>query len=189
MRGLLRMKIIRAINYIRFLIRYPKDLVKYNKISRSTRIKGKSFVYSSVIGKYCYIGPMCVFNYVKIGNYCSIAPSVQIGGMEHSWWWGSTSTHLSTLGIEDKQTVIMDDVWIGAGAIIKQGIKIGRGAIIGAGAIVLEDVEPYSIVFGTPAKHIRYRFSENITAELEKSRYWKEKPSTAKKILEQIDYS
>jgi len=96
---------------------------------------------------------------------------------------------LSIFGVENKQTVIMDDVWIGAGAIIKQGTKIGRGAIIGAGAIVLEDVDPYSIVFGAPAKRIRYRFSEKITAEIERSQYWKEKPSTAKKVLEQIDYS
>jgi maltose O-acetyltransferase len=53
--------------------------------------------------------------------------------------------------------VIEDDVWIGARAILLPGIRIGRGAIIGAGAVITKDVESFAIVAGNPARLIRYR--------------------------------
>lgn len=52
---------------------------------------------------------------------------------------------------------IDDDVWIGTRAIIMPGVTIGKGAIIGAGAVVTKDVPPYAIVVGAPAKIIKYR--------------------------------
>ncbi|MDQ7799461.1 MAG: DapH/DapD/GlmU-related protein [Candidatus Edwardsbacteria bacterium] len=55
------------------------------------------------------------------------------------------------------QTVIEDDVWIGAQAIILPGVRIGRGAIVAAGAVVTKDVEPYAIVGGNPARLIKRR--------------------------------
>jgi maltose O-acetyltransferase len=61
-------------------------------------------------------------------------------------------------GFKDKEPVIIeDDVWIGARVIILPGVKIGKGSIVGAGAVVTKDVEPYSIVAGVPAKLIRKR--------------------------------
>jgi galactoside O-acetyltransferase len=48
--------------------------------------------------------------------------------------------------------MIGDDVWIGIGAIILQGIRIGRGSIIGAGSVVTRDIPPFSIAMGTPAR-------------------------------------
>lgn len=57
----------------------------------------------------------------------------------------------------DEPIIIEDDVWIGARAIILPGVRIGKGAIIGAGAVVTEDVKPYSIVGGVPAKFIKSR--------------------------------
>lgn len=53
--------------------------------------------------------------------------------------------------------VIDDDVWIGARAIILPGRHIGRGAVIGAGAVVTHDVPPYAVVAGNPARVVRYR--------------------------------
>lgn len=61
---------------------------------------------------------------------------------------------------------ISDDVWIGTKAIILSGINIGKGAIIGAGAVVTKDVPPYAIVCGNPAKIIKYRFDKKIIEEL-----------------------
>lgn len=60
-------------------------------------------------------------------------------------------------GHETSPIVIDDDVWIGANAIILPGIRIGKGAVVAAGAIVTKNVEPYSIVAGVPAKIIRMR--------------------------------
>lgn len=58
---------------------------------------------------------------------------------------------------EQKRVIIDDDVWIGARSIILPGRKIGRGAIIGAGAVVTEDVPPYAVVGGNPAIVLKYR--------------------------------
>ncbi len=58
--------------------------------------------------------------------------------------------------------VVGNDVWIGTRAIILSGVKIGDGAIIGAGAVVTKDVQPYEIVAGVPAKYIKRRFPEHI---------------------------
>lgn len=68
--------------------------------------------------------------------------------------------------------VIGHDVWIGAKATILRGVKIGHGAVIAAGAVVNKDVEPYSIVGGIPAKHIRYRFDEATRKRLLALKWW-----------------
>ncbi len=80
-------------------------------------------------------------------------------------------------------TTIGNDVWIGYGAIIMRGVKIGDGAIIGAGAVVTKDVEPYSVVGGVPAKVIKYRYSEQEILELLNLKWWEYGPN----ILENID--
>jgi hypothetical protein len=58
------------------------------------------------------------------------------------------------------------DVWIGDGAFISRGVKIGTGAVIAARAVVTKDVAPYSIVAGIPARHIRYRFPKEVCQRL-----------------------
>jgi len=60
----------------------------------------------------------------------------------------------------DSKVIIEDDVWVGYGAIIMSGVKIGKGSVVAAGSVVTKDVKPYSIVGGNPARFIKYRFSE-----------------------------
>jgi acetyltransferase-like isoleucine patch superfamily enzyme len=55
--------------------------------------------------------------------------------------------------------VIEDDCWLGAGAVVIDGVRIGRGSVVAAGAVVIEDVAPYSIVAGVPARTVRSRRS------------------------------
>ena len=55
------------------------------------------------------------------------------------------------------QTIIGDDVWIGTRAIIMPGVKIGKGVIVGAGAVVTKDIPDYAVVGGVPAKILKYR--------------------------------
>lgn len=86
----------------------------------------KTLIKNFVIGKYTYLGRFSILNNVEVGNYCSIAPGVQIGGMEHSYWWFSCSTFLSDHCISNKRTIIGHDVWIGANVVFNQGIKIGN---------------------------------------------------------------
>lgn len=67
-----------------------------------------------------------------------------------------------------QKIIIEQDCWIGFGAIIVTGVKVGRGSIVAAGSVVLKDVEPYSIVAGNPAKVVSRRFSDAQIAEHEK---------------------
>jgi len=62
--------------------------------------------------------------------------------------------------------IVEDDVWIGTRVIILSGIRIGQGAIIGAGSVVTKDVPPYAIVGGDPARVIKYRFDEETVKQL-----------------------
>ena len=65
-----------------------------------------------------------------------------------------------------------NDVWIGRGAFIKNGLTLGDGCGIGARSVVTKDVPPYAIVAGNPAKLIRYRFSEDIIEKLLELKWW-----------------
>lgn len=77
-----------------------------------------------------------------------------------------------TFTSEDELIEIGNDVWIGTIAVILSGVHIGDGAVVGAGAIVTKDVEPYEIVGGVPAKHIRYRFSKEMIASFLRIKWW-----------------
>lgn len=68
--------------------------------------------------------------------------------------------------------VIGNDVWVGYDAVIMAGVKIGDGAIIGTRAVVTNDVEPYSIVGGVPAKEIRKRFAPEVINQLLELQWW-----------------
>ena len=86
-----------------------------------------------------------------------------------------------------ERTIIGNDVWLGAGCIIKQGVKIGDGAVVGAGSFVNKDVEPFSIVVGSPAKLLKYRFDEDVREAIVKSGYWDKNPEEAKQILNELN--
>lgn len=115
---------------------------------------------------------------LKIGNYCSIGGNV-IWMLSSDHPLDLISTYpFSTLvmgeqddAVSKGDIVVGDDVWIGYGAIIMSGVHIGQGAVIGAGSIVTNDLPPYSIAAGIPAKVIRYRFKEEIVKELLKIDY------------------
>lgn len=128
---------------------------------------------------------------LKIGKYCSIAPCNIFLNENHRYDWVTTFpfglTRLSKKRFKnvDKQlinsgalskgngnVIIGNDVWIGYNASIMSGVTIGHGAVIAGSAHVVKDIAPYSIVGGNPAKHIKYRFSEEQIAKLLQIQWW-----------------
>lgn len=97
----------------------------------------------------------CISGQVRCGNGVRIASHVSIVGFNHGFEDPDSPIHaqgLTSVGIE-----IGDDVWIGANAVVVDGVNIGRGAVIAAGAVVTRDVPPLAIVAGVPAKVVRRR--------------------------------
>lgn len=137
------------------------------------------FDYSKVsIGKYSY-GELNVVDFggdcrLKIGNFVSVAEHVTfILNAEHNIKTISTYPYkVKMLNTAQKESfgkgniIISDDVWIGYGATIMSNVKIGQGAVIAAGAVVVKDIPPYAVVGGVPAKIICYRFNEKIIKKL-----------------------
>jgi len=121
-----------------------------------------------VSGEYGFVASGCrIESGVSIGRYTMLGPRVMILGNDHVFDIPSSPIIFSGRPTF-KSTTIGDDVWIGAGAIIICGVRIGNGAIVGAGAVVTKDVEPYSIVGSVPARHLRYRFDSNQMATHQK---------------------
>ncbi|AQQ09156.1 Streptogramin A acetyltransferase [Sedimentisphaera cyanobacteriorum] len=118
--------------------------------------------YSVELGDYVFIGRNAyIYANCKIGNYSMIASYVSIVGGDHRFdIVGAPMFFSGRDKLEELETIIEDDVWVGQGSIILAGIKIGRGAIVGAGSIVTKKVPPYAIVAGNPAKLIKYRFNK-----------------------------
>ncbi len=117
----------------------------------------------------------------KIGRYCSIYPTAVFQNADHPRNTMATHALFYARGygftpgyeLDRKQIEIGNDVWIGNGAkILYPTEKVGDGAVIAAGAIVIEDVPPYAIVGGHPAQVIRYRFSEETIAKMLEIRWW-----------------
>lgn len=112
------------------------------------------------IGKEVFIGVNCVLDITKgitIGNGVQIAPNVSI------------FTHDSSKdrqNPDEKEVIIEDNAYIGAGAILLHGVRIGRNAIVGAGAMVTKDVDVYTIVGGVPAKIVSNRSKRERDAEV-----------------------
>lgn len=133
---------------------------------------------------------------VVVGRYSSIGSNVRYFGANHPITCFSTSPYFyrqewadkvggEVQDIERFTLQIGNDCWIGGNVLITCGChKIGNGAIIGAGAVVTHDVEPYSVVAGNPARVIRKRFSDEEIDALEKSKWFELTPEKLLKLYQ-----
>lgn len=156
------------------------------KIGRKSRVYRDCIVNHSKIGSYSYINYKTLVQNASIGNYCSISHNVSIGLGKHPLNLFSTSPIFykskNVLGVnlissdidfeEYSPISIGHDVWIGANAIILDGVDVGNGAVIAAGSVVTKNVPAYAIVGGVPAKVLKYRFGKEVRGKLEKSKWW-----------------
>lgn len=121
-------------------------------------------VFPNTISKDFELGPYSLVSRgayicgkVKAGKYVMLAPDVTIAGADHVFDQPGMPMYFAGRP-ELQETVIEDDVWIGARVCILAGVRIGRGSIVAMGSVVTRDVLPYSIVGGIPSKLIRQRF-------------------------------
>ncbi len=156
----------------------------HNSVGNNTYLSGTKFGYGS------FVGFGCEFSNCKIGRYCSLGSNIRVISATHpvngfisthpaffsdSYWFHyvKESKFKEHLTNEDGyECTIGNDVWIGDNVLILGGCKIGDGAIIGMGSIVLHDVPPYTIVAGIPAKEIRKRFSGETIESLQRIEWW-----------------
>ncbi len=119
------------------------------------------------IGDHCSLNPYCVLygtGGLKIGNGVRIAAHTVIAASNHVF--DDTSTFIHQQGETKKGITIEDDVWIGSGAKILDGVVIQKGTVVGAGAVVTKSTDSYAVVAGVPAKQISSRRFRQIKVEL-----------------------
>jgi virginiamycin A acetyltransferase len=144
----------------------------------------------SILGDYTYVGYNCNITKAVIGRYCSIANNVTIGAGEHLIYDISTSSlfYQNAYNTLTKDScVIQNDVWIGVNSVIRRGVTIGNGAIIGANTFVNKDVPAYAIVVGNPAKILKYRFEEGKINFLIQSKWWDLNIEEAKEFINKLN--
>ena len=135
-------------------------ITEHNGIKFDPRIVIKDNVE---IHDFVHIGAT---HYVEIGNNVLMASRIFIADHNHGIYAGEGQTPPDTPPARrpidrDKSVIIEDNVWIGEGAAILPGVKIGKGSVIGAGAVVTRDVPTYSIAVGNPARVIKCFNSQN----------------------------
>jgi phosphonate metabolism protein (transferase hexapeptide repeat family) len=180
--------LLTAINYKlrnkHFMMEYLSEVTncrfgKYNTIRKYARMRNVD------MGDYSYVGRESQVYEACIGKFTCIGPGVTIGPGEHPTdrisihpMFYSTRAQSNLVSVESNRfdemptTVIGHDVWIAQGAILRSGIRVGDGAIIAAGAVVVQDVPDYAVVGGVPAKIIKYRFDEQERDRLAQIAWW-----------------
>lgn len=146
------------------------------RIGNKVRVEGWKNV---IIGNNVSIGSEAVFLTTRariiINDHVIFGPNVTLITGNHRIDY--VGRYIDEVGDKDKKKdddediVFEGDNWIGANSTILKGVTIGRGAIIAAGAVVTNNVNPYEIVGGVPSKHIRFRFSEEDIIKHESALY------------------
>jgi len=140
--------------------------------------------------QYNGLGDFSYISRSSVGRYCSMGARISVGAFQHPLDWLSISgmqfrsdsfadalTETIDYTYNDNVvTKIQNDVWIGDNAVIKSGVVLSTGCVVGAGSVVTKDVGPYEIVVGNPAKLLRRRFNGEIIESLLQSEWWEFSP-------------
>lgn len=166
----------------------PEDAEVVNtSFGRWCEIGRGARLLNSEIGDYSYCDRFADIANTTVGKFANIAAMTRIGPTDHPmttaslhhflyrseyYWDDVTHDEAFFAHRASRRTVIGHDTWIGHGAIVKPEVMIGLGAIVGAGAVVTRDVEPWTIVVGNPARPLRRRFSPDTAARMESLAWW-----------------
>lgn len=170
------------------------DIVNLQMKER-TELGRRNIVRDSVLGRGSYTGTNTIIKNSDIGQFCCISWNVSIGGGMHDyhhismytdyWYHRNFGVTMPELDKEQQRTTIGNDVWIGAGAIINNGVTIENGCVIGAGAVVTKNIPAYSVVMCVPGTVVKKRFHDDIIELLQKMEWWN---WTEEKIKENIEF-
>lgn len=166
---------------------HPSADIRGCDLGAYTEVGPRTTLLEVALGDYSYVVNDSDIAYAAIGKFCSIAAMTRINPGNHPMWRASQShfTYRASTyfpGEEDDteffawrrqhHVSLGHDVWIGHGAVVLPGRNIGTGAVVAAGAIVTKDVPDYAIVAGNPARIIRARFTDDITARMKRLAWW-----------------
>ncbi len=166
---------------------HPTSVVKNCRLGAYTELGDHCVLEETELGDYSYCFGQNDVIYARLGKFNSIATGVRINPVQHPAKLRAAAHHFTYrcshygFGADDNsliewrrqnRVVTGHDVWLGHNAVIMGGVTIGDGAVVGAGAVVTHDVAPYEIVGGVPARHIGWRYSEEIIAAMERIRWW-----------------
>lgn len=152
-----------------------------SRLGEGVRLAERADIRSSDIGRFSSIGRDTKVVESTIGNFCAVSWDVTINAIAHPLDHATVSgfPYASRMGFvpanvsgDRLKVTLGHDVWIGAHAVLLPGVTVATGAVIGAGAVVTRDVEPYTIVTGVPARPLRPRFVPEVTEELLASQWW-----------------
>ena len=153
----------------------------YVEIGKGSRVNNSRF------GDYSYCDRYADIANAQIGKFANIAAFARIGATDHplhtaachhflyrsdDYWDNAGRDEDFFAHRRSRMAHIGHDTWIGAGAMIKPEVTLGDGAVVAAGAVVTKDVEPYTIVAGTPAKVLRVRQPPEIAERLIALAWW-----------------
>ena len=137
------------------------------------------------VGRYTYFAGYSALARCRIGAFCSLGPHLEAGFGRHPThyvsaypsFYSAHSAGRADFGVvtdfaEHLPITIGNDVWLGAHCLVMDGVTIGDGALVAAGAVVAQDVAPYTLVGGVPARVIRQRFSPEETEFLLALKWW-----------------
>ncbi len=148
--------------------------------------KGSRVAHSN-FGDYSYCDRFADIANAQIGKFSNIAAFSRIGATDHpletaachhflyrsdDYWEDAARDEAFFDHRRSRRAYIGHDTWIGAGAMIKPEVTLGHGAVVAAGAVVTKDVDPYTIVAGTPATPIRLRQPREIADRLIALAWW-----------------
>ena len=170
--------------WAKFFKKFRSSAIKKSHIHKTSKVEAGSSIINTIMDKHSFCGYDCEIINCRIGSFVSIANQVVIGGGEHPMHWVGMSPVFyegrdsikAKFSKHERQnlpvTTIGHDVWIGQRALLKSGISVGVGAVIGMGSVVTKDVEAYAIVAGNPARLIRKRFDDETIRMLLQSKWW-----------------